>query len=203
MFKKIKLAKTFLTVTGNYKASISLSLKCFFSYIFYCILLRKNTFVLKYNGKYIKSFKERLADWLEYIWYNIGKIFLKIFKPNSKILKDYMLFPYKIYKPCHVKVTNGPAEALLSYYLKEKHFKIIDEHDKLLKSDNLVSILEELNVNEENIVGSIKFYNDTVVDFNQLILSFPSSIIAFIKRYKKKEFYSNEKREIIDLLNAK
>ena len=87
--------------------------------------------------------------------------------------------------------------------LYNEFFKIIDEHDKLLKSDNLVSILEELNVNEENIVGSIKFYNDTVVDFNQLILSFPSSIIAFIKRYKKKEFYSNEKREIIDLLNAK
>ena len=50
---------------------------------------------------------------------------------------------------------------------------------------------------------NIKFYNDTVVDFNQLILSFPSSIIAFIKRYKKKEFYSNEKREIEDILNTK
>lgn len=87
--------------------------------------------------------------------------------------------------------------------LYNEFFKIIDEHDKLLKSDNLVSILEELNINEENIVGSIKFYNDTVVEFNQLILSFPSCIIAFIKRYKKKDFYSNEKMEIVDILNIK
>ena len=73
----------------------------------------------------------------------------------------------------------------------------------MLKSDNITSILEELNTNEENIVGAIKFYNDTVVEFNQLILSFPSNIIALIKRYKKKEFYRNEKREIFEVLNTK
>lgn len=82
-------------------------------------------------------------------------------------------------------------------------FKIIDDHEKLLKSDNIVSILEELNTNEENIVGAIKFYNDTVVELNQLILSFPSNLIALIKRYKKKEFYRNEKREIFEVLNTK
>ena len=36
-------------------------------------------------------------------------------------------------------------------------FKIIDEHEKLLKSDSLMGILEELNDNEENIIGAIKF----------------------------------------------
>ena len=82
-------------------------------------------------------------------------------------------------------------------------FKIIDENEKLLKSDSLMGILEELNVNEENIVGAIKFYNDTVVEFNQLIVSFPSKIVAFFKRYKKKEFYSNEKREIFEILRDK
>ena len=128
MLKKLKIAKNFLHSPGNNKTSIFISLKCFFSYIFYCILRRKNTFLLKYNGKYIRSFKERFADWFEYIQYNICKIFLKIFKPNSKILKDYMLFPYKVYKPCHVKITNSPAEALLSYYLKENNFKVIDEY---------------------------------------------------------------------------
>lgn len=82
-------------------------------------------------------------------------------------------------------------------------FKIIDDHEKLLKSDSITSILEELNTNEENIVGAIKFYNDTVVEFNQLSVSFPSSIIALVKRYKKKEFYRNEKREIFEVLNTK
>ena len=80
-------------------------------------------------------------------------------------------------------------------------FKVMDENEKLLKSDSLVQLLEKLNINEENIVGSIKFYNDTVVEFNQLVVSFPSSIIAFFKKYKKLEFYNNERREIFEILN--
>ena len=82
-------------------------------------------------------------------------------------------------------------------------FKTIDENEKLLKSESLVNILESLNSNEENIVGAIKFYNDTVVYYNQLIVSFPSNIVAFIKRYKKRDFYNNEKREIFEILNDK
>ncbi len=82
-------------------------------------------------------------------------------------------------------------------------FKIIDENEKLLKSKSMVKILEELDENEENIVGSIRFYNDTVVDYNQLVISFPSSIVAFFKRYKKKDFYNNEKREIFNRIDNK
>lgn len=82
-------------------------------------------------------------------------------------------------------------------------FKALDENEKLYKSDALCAILEELNENEENIVGSIKFYNDTVVEFNRLVVSFPSNIIALFRRFKKKEFYSNEKRESFEILNEK
>jgi hypothetical protein len=82
-------------------------------------------------------------------------------------------------------------------------FKLLDENEKLFKSKSLQGILEELNQNEENIVGSIRFYNDTVVEYNHLVLSFPSSVVAFIRRYKKKEFYNNEKRENFEILNEK
>ena len=82
-------------------------------------------------------------------------------------------------------------------------FKTIDENDKLTKSDSLVKILEELNDNEEDIVGAIKYYNDSVVEFNKLVVSFPSNIVALIKGYKKLEFYNNEKREIFEILNQK
>ena len=82
-------------------------------------------------------------------------------------------------------------------------FKTLDENEKLLKSETLLSILEDLNDNEEDIVGAIKFYNDTVVEFNKLLVSFPSNIIGFFKRYNKKEFYNDEKREIFEILNDK
>ena len=79
-------------------------------------------------------------------------------------------------------------------------FKTLDDNEKLLKSEKIVNIINEFNDNEEDLVASIKFYNDTVVDFNKLIVSFPSNIIRLIFRYKRKEFYNHEKREIYEIL---
>ena len=90
--------------------------------------------------------------------------------------------------------------------LKNYHndlLRTIDDHEKLLKSEALISIIEDLNSNEDAILGSIKFYNDNVVTFNQLVKTFPSCIVAFIWRYKRKDFYSNEKREMFEILNNK
>ncbi len=82
-------------------------------------------------------------------------------------------------------------------------FKILDENEKLYKNDSLVSIIEEINDNEIELVAAIKFYNDSVVIFNQLIVAFPSNIIRLFFGYKKKQFYSNEKREIFEILKEK
>lgn len=90
--------------------------------------------------------------------------------------------------------------------LKETHLeliKILDEHEKLLKSEKLVSIIEEINSNDESILGSTKYYNDSVVNFNKLVGSFPSNIIAILWGYKRKEFYNNERREMYEILNEK
>lgn len=82
-------------------------------------------------------------------------------------------------------------------------YKILDENEKLFKSETLSSIINDMGNNEIELTAAIKFYNDGVVIFNKLISSFPSCILAFFKRYKKKEFYNNEKREIFDILNNK
>lgn len=81
--------------------------------------------------------------------------------------------------------------------------KMLDEHEKLFKSESLLAIIEEINSNEEAILGSTKFYNDNVVIFNQLVSSFPSNIVALLWRYKKKDFYNNEKKEMYEILNEK
>ena len=79
----------------------------------------------------------------------------------------------------------------------------LDENEKLFKSVQLVNILDEIKDTDEDIDGSIKFYNDSVTEFNKLIVSFPSNIIATISRYKRKEFYNNETREMFDIINDK
>lgn len=82
-------------------------------------------------------------------------------------------------------------------------FQILDDNEKLLKNESLVSIVRDINDNEVELVAAIKFYNDNVVLFNQLIKAFPSNVIAFFCRYKKKDFYNNEKREIYEILKDK
>lgn len=84
--------------------------------------------------------------------------------------------------------------------VSKKLFSIIDDNDKLYKSDALVQILNEYNENEVDLVGTIKFYNDTVVYYNHLVMAFPSNIIRHFFGYKRKEFYSHEKREIFEIL---
>ena len=49
----------------------------------------------------------------------------------------------------------------------------------------------------------INYYNDNVVDFNKLVVSFPARIVAVLFRYKRKDFHNNEKREMYQILNEK
>ena len=91
--------------------------------------------------------------------------------------------------------------SLKEYYTEL--MKTIDDNEKLLKSEALVSIIDELNSNEDAILGSTKFYNDSVVTFNQLVSAFPSNIVAVLWHYKRKEFYNNEKKEMYEILNDK
>lgn len=82
-------------------------------------------------------------------------------------------------------------------------FKTIDDNEKLLKSESLNTIMDDLDDNEIDLNAAVKFYNDAVVVFNKLVASFPSNVVGFFKRYKKKEFYSNEKREMYQILNER
>lgn len=77
---------------------------------------------------------------------------------------------------------------------------IIDENEKLLKSKTITKIVKDLDSNEQNRIGSVKYYNDNVTNFNKLVSSFPTSIIAFFCRYKNKDYYNDEVKEIDELL---
>jgi len=79
--------------------------------------------------------------------------------------------------------------------------KKVDENDKLLKSEAIVNIISDLNDNDASRVGTIKYYNDSVVTFNKLVKSFPTNIFALFTRYKEKDFYNDEKKEIYEILN--
>ena len=80
-------------------------------------------------------------------------------------------------------------------------FLVIEEHDKLTKSDELIKTIDEINDVQEALIGSIKYYNDNVVQYNMILKTFPNNIIAFISRNKPKRFYEDEKRNIKDIIS--
>ena len=90
--------------------------------------------------------------------------------------------------------------------LKDIHndlFKAIDMNKKVNKNKKIIDCLNELNDNEEDLFGVLKFYNDSVVEYNRIISSFGSRVPALLLRFRKLEFFSNEKREIFEILKNK
>lgn len=91
----------------------------------------------------------------------------------------------------------------INEYLKNSYLeiiKIIDDHEKLLKDKKFVEIIESIEDNEEDLVASIKFYNDNAIEFNHLVQSFPSNIIRIFLHFKKMDLYSTERKEIFEIL---
>ena len=90
--------------------------------------------------------------------------------------------------------------------LKDIHndlFKAIDMDKKVNKNKKIIACLNDLNDNEEDLFGVLKFYNDSVVEYNRIVSSFGSRLPAFLLHYKKLAFFSNEKREIFEILKSK
>lgn len=78
--------------------------------------------------------------------------------------------------------------------------KLLLDNEDLSKNQDIINHLINLKSNEEDLIGSIKFYNDTVVDYNGLIKTFPHKMYAKIKSLDTKDFYNNEKEELFDIL---
>ena len=87
---------------------------------------------------------------------------------------------------------------LNKYYVKVS--KILFDNDELSKDEKILSYLTDLKSNEEDLIGSIKFYNDTVVDYNGLLNVFPHKFFAKILGYNEQQFYNNEKEELFEIL---
>lgn len=80
---------------------------------------------------------------------------------------------------------------------------LLDLDQKLANLDSLKGINEELDSIDTDIEASKKYYNDNVVLFNNLVKCFPSNVLAVIKKYKKENFFKEEKIETLEILKEK
>lgn len=87
------------------------------------------------------------------------------------------------------------AENMLTDTLKSL-FALAEAYPELKANANFMQLQSQLKELEDNIEYSRRYYNAVVRDFNIVIESFPSNIIASIFAFKQEEFFELEAPEV-------
>lgn len=87
----------------------------------------------------------------------------------------------------------GPREAaradnMLTGALKSL-FAVAESYPRLRANENFKMLQEELSGTENKIAYARQFYNDTVLEFNNSVETFPGSVVAGILGYKEREYF--------------
>ena len=74
-------------------------------------------------------------------------------------------------------------EAINEFHIVKENYPELQTNDEFLKIE--INLMES----ESEIVGLRKYYNDIITDYNKLVKSCPSNIIAMVKKYKPKDYF--------------
>ena len=80
------------------------------------------------------------------------------------------------------------AEGHLAGALKSI-FAVAESYPNLRASENFMQLQEELSGTESKIAYARQHYNDSVLDYNNKVQTFPSKVIAGMFSFKQREFF--------------
>lgn len=86
------------------------------------------------------------------------------------------------------KLTNFELDRNLYDAINEFH-ALKEKYPELQTNEEFMKIDINLMESESEIVGLRKYYNDIITDYNKLVKSVPSNIIAIVKGYKTKDYF--------------
>ncbi len=86
------------------------------------------------------------------------------------------------------------AENVLSGALKSL-FAVAEAYPDLKANQNFLQLQEELTSTEDRIAYARQFYNDSVLNFNNKIQTFPRNMIANSFNFQKREFFDTPTEE--------
>ena len=86
------------------------------------------------------------------------------------------------------KLTNFELDRNLYDCINEFHI-IKEKYPELQTNEDFIKIDINLMESESEIVGLRKYYNDIITDYNKLVKSCPSNVIAILKKYKTKDYF--------------
>ena len=86
------------------------------------------------------------------------------------------------------------AENVLSGALKSL-FAVAEAYPDLKANQNFLQLQEELTSTEDRIAYARQFYNDSVLNYNNKIQTFPRNVIANSFKFEKREFFETAPEE--------
>ncbi len=89
------------------------------------------------------------------------------------------------------KLSNFELDRILYEAINEFH-KYKEEIPALSDSEAFLKIDLALFESESEIVSARKYYNDIITDYNKLVRTFPSNIVAKICKYKVKPYFDGK-----------
>ena len=92
------------------------------------------------------------------------------------------------------KLTNFEFDRRLYESLNE-FTKYGEKYPNLKKNENYMKISFGLNETESEIVAFRKYYNDIITDYNKLVKTFPSNIVAKLCGYEYKTYFDGKTSE--------
>ncbi len=82
-----------------------------------------------------------------------------------------------------IAAENGLSQAL------GKMFALMENYPDLKAQQNVAQLMEELRGTENKIAFARQYYNDSVMNMNNRVQSFPSNIIAGMFSFKQQEYF--------------
>ena len=93
------------------------------------------------------------------------------------------------------KLTNFELDRNL-YNAINEFIVLKEKYPELQTNEEFVKIDINLMESESEIVALRKYYNDIITDYNKLVKSCPSNIIALLKSYKAKDYFDGNNVDI-------
>jgi len=81
----------------------------------------------------------------------------------------------------------------------EKINLLIENYPELRASENVQMLQQSIIEVEEHLQAARRMYNSNVSTFNQMVVTFPTSIVASLSSKKKKEFFEAEESKKQDI----
>lgn len=126
---------------------------------------------------------------------------IPIIKDSQKKYKDSNILS-DVFKLQQTKVNNFELNNTLNT-IKKEFIELIELNKDLSELDKLSKIRFEMIDVENELIASIKYYNNNADQYNGLLKKFSSNIVGSILKYKNKNLYEVVEEELFEIMKKK